>query len=240
MAIDRQAMIPSVFFGEGLKNWAIATPSNKEWHSPDLVKYDYDPDEAKRLLAGLGWKDGNGDGVIEDTRGNPVTFTLKTNSSNTLRIAMGNFIKEDLAKVGINVVLTPVDFNTLITNIRSDFAYDAALLGLQSGIPPDPAMMGNVWRSSGLTHFWFISQTKPDTPHEARIDQLMDVIVSEQDQAVRRKAYKEVETIANEQGWFVWLPIRVQKLPVSNRFGNLQPSVLAHRIIWNSYSIYVK
>jgi peptide/nickel transport system substrate-binding protein len=240
MAIDRQAMIPSVFFGEGLKNWALATPSNKEWHSPDLVKYDYNPDEAKRLLAGLGWKDGNGDGVIEDTRGNPVTFTLKTNSNNTLRIAMGNFIKEDLAKVGINVVLTPVDFNTLITNIRSDFAYDAALLGLQSGIPPDPAMMGNVWRSSGLTHFWFISQTKPDTPHEARIDQLMDVIVSERDQAVRRKAYKEVETIANEQGWFVWLPIRVQKLPVSNRFGNLQPSVLAHRIIWNSYSIYAK
>lgn len=240
LAVDRDAMIPSVFFGEGMKNWAVATPSNKQWHSADLVRYDYNPDEARRLLAGLGWKDRNGDGVIEDARGNPVTFTLKTNSNNTTRIAMANFVKEDLAKVGINVIPTPIDFNTLITNLRADFGYDAMLLGLQSGVPPDPAMMGNFWRSSGMTHFWFPGQAKPGTPQEARVDQLMDVIVAEQDLAARQKAYKEIETIANEQGWMVWFPIRVQKLPVSNRFGNLQPSVLPHRILWNSFTIYVK
>ena len=145
-----------MFFGEAVKNWAIATPGNKVWHSPDLVKFDYNPAEAKKLLAGMGWKDGNGDGIIEDARGNPVTFSLKTNSSNTTRIAMMNFIKADLAKVGINVITAPVDFNTLITNLRSDFQYDAMLLGLQSGVPPDPTMMQNVWRSTGLTHSWFL------------------------------------------------------------------------------------
>lgn len=240
LAIDRDAMIPSVFFGEAVKNWAIATPGNKEWYSPDLVKYDYNPAEAKKLLASLGWKDGNGDGIIEDTRGNPVTFSLKTNSSNTTRIAMMNFIKADLAKVGINVITAPVDFNTLITNLRSDFQYEAMLLGLQSGVPPDPTMMQNVWRSTGLTHSWFLTQTKPDTPQEARIDQLMDVIVAAHDIGERKKAYHEVETIANEMAWITWLPVRVQKIPVSNRFGNLQPSILRHRILWNSDSIYVK
>ena len=240
MAIDRDAMIPSVFYGEGLKSWAIATPGNKVWHSPDLLKYDYNPAEAKRLLASLGWKDSNGDGVVEDARGNRVTFSMKTNSSNTTRIAMMNFIKEDLAKVGINVITSPVDFNTLITNLRSDFQYDAMLLGLQSGVPPDPTMMQNVWRSTGLTHSWFLTQAKPDTPQEARIDQLMDVILATHDIGQRQKAYKEVETIANEMAWMTWLPVRVQKIPVSNRFGNIQPSVLTHRIVWNSYSIYVK
>jgi peptide/nickel transport system substrate-binding protein len=240
MAIDRDAMIPSVFFGEGVKNWAIATPGNKVWHSPDLLRHDYNPAEAKRLLASLGWKDGNGDGVIEDTRGNAVTFLLKTNSSNTTRIAMMNFIKEDLAKIGINVVVSPVDFNTIITNLRSDFQYEALLLGLQSGVPPDPTMMQNVWRSSGLTHNWFVAQQKPDTPQEARIDQLMDVIVSTHDLQERKNAYREVETIANEMSWMIWLPIRIQKIPISNRFGNIQPSVLRHRILWNSESIYVK
>ena len=240
MAIDRDAMIPSVLFGEGMKNWALATPGNKAWYSPDLVKYDYNPAEAKRLLAGMGWKDSNGDGVIEDTRGNPVTFSLKTNSNNTMRIAMMNFIKEDLAKVGINVVTGPVDFNTLITNLRSDFQYDAILLGLQSGVPPDPTMMQNAWRSSGLTHMWFLAQAKPDTPEEARIDQLMDAIRATHDLHARKKAYKEVETIANEMSWMIWLPSRVQKIPVSNRFGNLQPSILRHRILWNSDTLYVK
>ncbi len=153
---------------------------------------------------------------------------------------MANFMKDDLAKVGINVVLAPVEFNTLITNLRADFQYDAILLGLQSGVPPDPAMMQNVWRSSGLTHFWNMAQTKPETPEEARIDRLMDEILTVQDLNARKKAYKEVETIVNEQGWFIWLPIANQKMPVSNRFGNIQPSILPHRIIWNADSIYVK
>ena len=205
LAIDREAMIPSVFYGEAVKNWAIATPGNKVWHSPDLLRFDYNPGEAKKLLAG-----------------------------------MGNFIKADLAKVGINVITAPVDFNTLITNLRSDFQYEAMLLGLQSGVPPDPSMMQNVWRSTGLTHSWFLTQVKPDTPQEARIDQLMDVILGAHDLGERQKAYKEVETIANDMAWMTWLPVRVQKIPVSNRFGNLQPSVLRHRILWNSYDIYVK
>jgi peptide/nickel transport system substrate-binding protein len=240
LAIDREAMIPSVFYGEAVKNWAIATPGNKVWHSPDLLKLDYNPDEAKKLLAGLGWKDRNGDGIIEDTRGNAVTFSLKTNSSNTTRIAMMNFIKADLAKVGINVITTPVDFNTLITNLRDDFQYDAMLLGLQSSAPPDPSMMQNVWRSTGATHSWFLKQVKPDTPQEARIDQLMDVIVGTHDLAARQRAYKEIETIANDMAWMTWLPVRIQKIPVSNRFGNLRPSILRHRILWNSYNLFVK
>jgi peptide/nickel transport system substrate-binding protein len=240
LALDRDAMIPSVFYGEAVKNWAIATPGNKLWHSPDLTKFDYNPEEAKRLLAGMGWKDADGDGIIEDARGNRVTFSMKTNSSNTTRIAMMNFIKADLAKIGINVITAPVDFNTLITNMRSDFQYEAILLGLQSGVPPDPTTMQNVWRSTGLTHLWFLTQTRPDTPQEARIDQLMDVIIATHDIAQRQKAYKEIETIANEMAWMTWLPVRVQKIPVSNRFSNLQPSVLRHRILWNSYSLYVK
>ena len=178
--------------------------------------------------------------MLEDARGNPITFTLKTNSDNTLRIGLANFVKDDLAKVGINVVLAPAEFNTIITNIRADFQYDALLLGLQSGVPPDPAMMQNVYRSSGLTHFWNLAQPKPETPEEARINQLMDEIISVQDLNARKQAYKEVETIVSEQAWFIWLPIANQKVPVSNRFGNIQPSILPHRIIWNSENIYAK
>jgi ABC-type transport system substrate-binding protein len=91
-----------------------------------------------------------------------------------------------------------------------------------------------------LTHFWFVAQQKPDSPAEARIDQLMDGLAATMDHEARRKAYKEVETIANDQGWVIWLPIRNQKLPVSNRFGNVQPSILPHRLLWNSEYLFAK
>ena len=161
MAVDRDAMIPSIFFGYGQKNWSQAGIGNKVWYTPNIVKYDYNPTKSRKLLASLGFKDSNGDGVLEDTRGIAISFTMKTNSDNKLRVGMANFIKDDLAKVGIRMTLAPVDFNTLITNLRNDFQYDAILLGLQSGVPPDPGNGQNVYRSSGLTHHFFPSQIRP-------------------------------------------------------------------------------
>jgi peptide/nickel transport system substrate-binding protein len=240
MAIDRDALVKGVFFGYGEKNWSHSTSSNKEWHSPDLVTHDYNPAAARKLLAGMGFKDTNGDGVLEDLRGNQVGFMLKTNSSNALRLSMANFIRDDLAKVGIKMTLTPIDFNTLISNIRADFQYEAILLGFQSSVPPSPFGGQNVWRSSGESHQWFIRQQTPATPHEAQVDRLLDVMLTTQDRQKQKATWIEIENILNGQGWFTWLPIQRVKVPVSNRFGNAQPSVMAHRIIWNIDRVFVK
>jgi peptide/nickel transport system substrate-binding protein len=240
MAIDREAMIPSIFFGDAVKNWSQSTAGNKVWYTPDVVKYDYDPDEARRLLASLGWKDGNGDGVLEDTRGRAISFTLKTNSDNKVRVGMANFIRDDLSKVGIKVTLVPVDFNTLVSNLRDDMQYDAILLGLQSGVPPDPALGQNVWRSSGRTHYWNMGQLAPETPEEAHIDRLMDTLVATADLDVRKQAWKEIQNIVNTQAWIEWLPTVNAKIPMRNRFGNGHPSVIPPRLIWNIERVYVK
>ena len=240
MAIDREAMIRSVFSGYGEKNWSQSTSSNKEWYVPDLVKHDYNPEAARRLLSGMGLRDANGDGALEDARGNPVSFILKTNSSNALRISMGNFIRDDLAKVGIRMTLAPSDFSTVVTNIHNDFQYEAILLGFQSSVPPTPFGGQNVWRSSGESHQWFVRQQKPATPEEARIDQQLDTMLTTQDRQLQKASWKEIQNILNEESWFVWLPIQRIKVPVSNRFGNVQPSVMAHRIIWNIDRVFLK
>ena len=240
MAIDREAIIRSVFYGEGSKSWSISGPSNREWHTPGLVHDDYDVAEAKRLLASIGLKDANGDGLLEDAKGAPVAFQLKTNADNVMRVATANFIKDDLAKVGIRVTLTPMDFNSVITNLRNDLQYEAILLGSQSGVPPDPANAQNLLRSSGLSHYWFVRQQKPATPEEAEVDRLVNRMVASLDLEERKAIWREIQTIWNEQAWAIWLPILNVKIPMSNRFGNAQPSIMAHRLIWNIDRVYVK
>jgi peptide/nickel transport system substrate-binding protein len=240
MAIDRDAIVKGAFFGYGEKNWSQSTSSNKQWYSPDLVTHDYNPVEAKKLLARIGFKDTNGDGVLEDSRGNQVSFMLKTNSSNALRVSMANFIRDDLAKVGIRMTLTPIDFNTFITNIIRDFQYEAGLLGFQSSVPPTPFGGQNVWRSSGESHQWFIKQQKPATPLEARIDRALDEMLTSQDHQLQKERWREIQNILNDQAWFIWLPIQRIKVPVSNRFGNVHPSVMAHRILWNIDRVFLK
>ena len=226
MSVDREAIIKSVFFGYAVKNWSTSTPGVAQWYDPTITRFDYNPDEAKRLLAGLGWKDRNGDGFLEDASGNTVSFTMQTNGDNKMRVGMANFIRDDLAKVGIKVLLTPIDFNTLITNERDSFQYEAILLGLQSGVPPDPGQGQNVWRSSGRTHFWHHSQETPETPQEARIDALMDVIVGTPDMPKRKEAWHEIQNIVNDQAWFIWLPTQVLKAPIASRFGNVRLSAI--------------
>ena len=240
MAIDRDAMVTSIFFGSGVKNWSTMTPGNKVWYNPDVKHFDRNVEESRRLLAGLGWKDKDGDGFLEDTQGHTISFSMKTNSDNRLRVAMANFIKDDLAKVGVKVTLVPVEFNTLITNLRENFDYETILLGFESATPPDPGQGGNVWRSSGRSHNWNMTQPHPETAAEARMDALMDVIVSTNDFERRKSAWREIETTVNEQGWFVWLPTLVLKIPVRDRFGNLQPSVIPHRLLWNIDRVFVK
>ncbi len=240
MAIDRDAIIKSVLFGDAVKNWSISTPGNKGWYWPELPHDDYNPAEAKKLLASLDWKDKDGDGFLEDTHGKTVSFTMKTNGDNQLRMQMCNFIKDDLAKVGIKVIPTGVDFNTLITNLREDFQYESMLLGLQSAVPPDPGMGQNVWRSSGLTHYWNVKQPKPETAAEAKIDQLMTANVSTSDSAERHRTWNELQQTVNEQEFVVWLPTLVTKLPVRNKFGNLQPSIIPHRLLWNIDRVFMK
>jgi len=239
-AIDRDAIIRSCFFGDAVKNWSTATAGNRAWHVPDVVRHDFDPEGAKRLLASLGWRDADGDGFLEDDRGRTIEFTLKTNGDNLTRMQTANLIRDDLARVGVRVIPVGVDFNTLISNLRNDLDYEAMLLGSQSGVPPDPGMGQNVWRSSGLTHYWNILQERPATEAEARIDAWMDRLVEPRPHAELLRLWTDVQNTVNDECFLVWLPTAVLKVPVRNTFGNVQPSVIPHTLLWNIEWVYAR
>lgn len=240
MAIDRDAQIRGPFRGEGVKNWSTMSPGNPRWYDPEIRGLDYDPEGAKRLLASLGWKDRDRDGFLEDDGGQTIAFTMHTNADNTMRKEMLNLVRDDLAKVGIRVDAAPLEFNTLTSHMRSDLEYDAILLGQGSAVPAEPGMGQNTWRSSGLLHYWNIRQEVPATPEEARIDACMDRIVYDTDEPARKAAWRELMGIVNDQCWLVWLPTQEIKLPVRARFGNVDPSPMPHRILWNIDRVFVR
>ena len=240
MALDRDAMIRSVFFGAGTRSWSLMTPGNKLFYNRAAPAFDYDPDAARRLLAAQGFSDRDGDGVLEDVRGNPVRFTLKTAGNNNARVQLANFVRDDLARIGIQVTLAPLDPNTMVASIQDTYDYDAALGGLGSVIPPDPGMGANFYRSSGATHFWNARQVTPETAGEAKLDSLFEAIESTTQLAVRRRLSAEMDQVIGDQCWVIWLPVNDVKVPVRNRFGNVAPSSIRHRLLWNIETIYVK
>jgi peptide/nickel transport system substrate-binding protein len=239
MAVDREAIVRSVYFGEGARSWSILTPGYGEFHDPSVTAPDHDPAGARRLLARIGFRDRDGDGVVEDPGGRPVRFTLKTNAG-SVRVAMANFVRDDLARVGIRCDVAAVDYTSLIVNMREDFEYDAILAGLGAAVPPDPAMCGNFYRSSGATHFWNLRQSRPETAAEARVDSLFGRLLLPGPPAQRRSLAARMDRILNEECWLIWLPVMRIELPVRARFGNLAPNLLPHRVLWNIETVFVK
>jgi peptide/nickel transport system substrate-binding protein len=240
MAIDREAIIRGVYHGDGVESWSQVTPGNRHWSDPGTRGAAYDPAGARRLLAELGMRDRDGDGVLEDSTGHDVEFALRTNSDNNTRVAMCDFVRDDLAKVGVRVIPEGVTMSTLVANIQDDHRYEAVLLGFGSGVPPDPGMAQSIFRSSGRMHYWDPSQPRPETAEEARIDSLMSRNVSTLDFEVRRQTWHEIERLVNDACFVVWLPTQRIKLPVRDRFGNVHPTVIPHRVLWNIAEVFAR
>lgn len=108
-AIDRQELVRKIARGAAVPgNPGVLHPGNK-FYKPNVPQYLYDPGKAKELLKSLGYKDVNGDGWLENSRGEKLSFTLLCDEGSA---RLAELIKQQLAAVGIEVVVKSVDMRT--------------------------------------------------------------------------------------------------------------------------------
>ncbi|HEX8183453.1 MAG TPA: ABC transporter substrate-binding protein, partial [Blastocatellia bacterium] len=239
-AIDREGLVNTVYAGRAVPNYSFASPADKYWYSDDVMKYPYDPARAKQMLAELGLKDADGDGYLEDSEGHTVEFTLLTNSDNSQRTKTQAFLIKNLQDVGLKVTPISVPLPTAVDISQSTFNFDAINLGWGTPVPTGPTNSKNILMSSGLNHACFPNQTKPSTPWEARIDELVRKIETTADAGERKRLYAEAQRIWSEQLPEINLVCQVEAIAYKNKFGNLRPSPMPPRITWNSEEIYIK
>lgn len=239
-AIDRDGIVRTVLSGRGQPLWGFTSPGNKKWYPGDdkLVTYPYDLDKARELLTASGFVDK--DGTLHDADGNPVEFTLITNSENSTRIAMLNVIKDDLKKLGINASIRPVPFNDVVTSMRDTRNFEGVLLGWGTGIPPDPAQSKNILLSSGRSHAWYPEQKTPATPWEARIDELVKVNSASSDDTERRKSSDEIYRIFSDELPQIMLVVAGDAVAARDNIGNLKASPLRPKAYWNVEQLFFK
>lgn len=239
-AINREAIIESVYAGRAIPNYGLVTPGNKKWYDPNVKKYPYDLARARRLLAEIGMTSRNADGVLEDAEGHPIEFVLNTNTGNDAREKMAVMIQAGLDKLGFKVILQPIEFNSLVNKVDVSYNYDCVLMGLGGG-STDPASNMNVLKSDGFTHQWFPREKTPSTPWEARIDQLMNAQMQTLDFAKRKKDFDEVQEILAEQQPMIFTVTPYYYGAIRSNIGNVRPTALDyHRVTWNAEELYFK
>ena len=237
-AIDREAIIGSVYSGRAIPNYGFVTPGNKKWYDPNSTKYPHDPAKAIELLKEIGIAKRNGDDFLTDGDGNRVEFVLNTNTGNGAREKTAVLIQNDLQKIGIRVIPQSIEFNSLVEKIDVSYDYECVLLGLAGG-GIDPSDDMNVVKSSGFTHQWFPRQKSPSTDWEARLDYLMDAQNTTLDFNERKKDYNEVQEILADQVPMIYTVTPYYYAAVRSDVGNLRATSLSiYRATWNIEELY--
>lgn len=239
-AINREALANTVFSARAVPLYSFVTPGDKDWFSDDIVKYPFDPQRARQLLAEVGLKDTNGDGFLEDAEGHTVEFSINTNSSNSQRVDMSSFIAKALQDVGIKASAAPIALGSLVDKMQTTFDFDALVLGWQPNPPPGPSGTKNIILSAGLQHVCFPSQQRPSTEWEARADQLMQQAEASSDQAERHQAFAQIQRIWSEYLPEINLVAPREAVAYKSKFGNMHPVALPPRATWNCEEIYIK
>jgi peptide/nickel transport system substrate-binding protein len=179
-AIDRQEIVDGVQLGLGE---TIASPYKPGtfWVNKDLKPRPFDPDLAKSLLAQAGWKDSDGDGIL-DKNGKSFSFTILTNNGNKQRADTAIIMQQRLKKVGVEINVRLVEWSAFIENFINKRNFDAVILGWS--LSPDPDQY-SIWHSSqtGPREFNFL------TYNNAKVDAALDSARRTFDREKRKQQY---------------------------------------------------
>ena len=236
-AIDREGIVKLVYNGLAEPLYTPITSANRPYYDENYYpKFEFDLEKAKKLLESIGFKDRDGDGILEDEEGNDLEFTLLTNAGNKEREMMGAIIKEDLKKIGIKVHFQPIEFNTLVSKLTSPpYDWEAVIIGLTGSI--DPHFGRNVWHSSGTLHMWYPLQKKPSTEWEAQVDKLIDEGATELDFKKRVEIYKKAFRIITEQQPMIFIATPKSMIAVRKKLKNVFPTVWGW---YEGYRVFIK
>jgi peptide/nickel transport system substrate-binding protein len=241
-AIDRDAIVRLVYQGRGAALWGPVTPGNRRWADASVSHSARSLDRARTLLkeAGFSWSPAsNSESTLMDSESKPVEFSILTSSSNADRTKMAALIQDDLKQLGMHVQVVPLEFRSLIDRVTQTKEYEACLLGLAS-FDADPNSDLNVWLSSGATHLWHPSQTRPATAWEAEIDGLMEQQLATPGYRQRKKLYDRVQEILAENQPMIFLASPDILAGAKNSVANFHPAVLEPYALWNVEQLYFR
>ncbi len=230
-ALNRDNMVTTALRGIGHPLCSPVSVANKLFYDSALQPYKCDPAKASAQLASIGLSTKNAEGILTDSAGHPVEFTLMTNTGNTVNLQICTAIQDDLKKIGVKVIITPVEFNSLVERMRKTFDWEANVLAFTGGV--EPLNGKNIWNSSGMAHVWWPKQDKPATVWEAEIDGIFNAAARETDEAKRKKLYDRWQEVIYDQQPLIMLVTGDSLYAVHNRLTNVRPNALARNVRWN-------
>lgn len=206
-AVDKKDILQGVLLGYGRSATGPFPPTS--WaNDPTVADYEYSPEKAKALLAEAGWRDTDGDGLL-DRDGKPFRFTVITNQGNKLRELTATILQAHFARVGVRMDIRVLEWSAFIHNYVDKRNFDALILAWSLSRDPDQYV---IWHSSqrGEGKYNFAGYVNPEA------DRLWEEARGRFDFEERRSRYHRLHRLlANDVPYiFLYVP---DALPVVHK-----------------------
>jgi peptide/nickel transport system substrate-binding protein len=210
---DRKRIIEEIMLGYAevaVSPFSLRSPQ----HDHSIEPREYNLEKAKELLAGAGFRDRDGNGVLENAEGVPLSFELVyfQDNEDTQRIAL--FLRDIYARAGVLMIPKPTEWSVMIDLLQRK-NFDAITLGWTGGIETD---IYQIFHSSQTVAGGdnFINYENP------RLDAVIEQARSTIDEEKRMALWHEAERILYEDQPYTFL-IRSKSLVfIDDRIHNVQ------------------
>ena len=183
LASDKQGMIAAIWNGIGEPGCGPITHATYAFDEATCSMYTYDPEAAKKVLEDAGWVDGNGDGIREKD-GQTLTIGHYYRSDSTLNQQIADYMKSDLAKVGIDVQLNGLAQAGYFDAVRSGKHHTQGWW--DTGTDPDVVRILLYSKNAG-------GGTNRNNYVNPEMDKLIDDAAGEADPTARVELYKQIQ-----------------------------------------------
>jgi peptide/nickel transport system substrate-binding protein len=214
---DRKQIVKSVLFGLG-----EVVDSHIYFFRPEYDKslrsYPFDPQKALALLNEAGWKDTDGDGVLDkviDGKKVQLRFEIKVNSGNAVRKSVALVLLDELKKHGIAASVRELDWTIFLNDVKNH-QFDAVVLGWQMSTTEPDAYQ--VWHSSQAAN----KGSNAISYKNARVDEILEVYRREFDAQKRIQMYKEFQEIIHDEQPYTFLYVGKRVSAVHRRFQGVE------------------
>jgi peptide/nickel transport system substrate-binding protein len=214
---NRQQMVKTILFDLGQVVDGPIYRFRPEYDE-NLFSYPYDPQKALALLAEAGWKDTDGDGILDkEIAGQRLAFRfeIKFNSGNDIRKSVALALQDELRKHGIDANVRALDWTIFLDEVRNQ-KFDAIILGWAMSVNEPDAYQ--VWHSSQAENKGsnMISYKNP------RVDTILEEYRRTFDEAKRIELYREFQRLLNVEQPYTFLFMQKAVTAVSRRFQGVE------------------
>ncbi len=199
----------------------LVTPSTCPFYQrgpdcdPALKPLPHDPEAAVRLLAAAGWKDHDGDGIL-DRDGHPFRFSLLIYPASPVSVKIATLMKDAYGKAGIEVRIQQNEWSSIVTRYQHG-EFDATALAADPGPRMDPVPQ---WASSSVEHGSnYFAYRDPES------DRIMDQARRTLDPARRHALYRKLTGRIFAAQPVDFLYVQSNPTLVSRRLRGVRPSI---------------